>query len=79
MAEMGHLGMSASANLAQVWMQGMHAFALLFAPQDSRYFFTSLKKQNKNQPPATERENCKILFSISSWLPGLCIVASVFC
>ena len=37
------------------------------------------KKQNKNQLPATERENCKILFSISSWLPGLCAVARVFC
>lgn len=43
----------------------------------SAFLHHIFKKQNKNQLPATERENCKTLFSISSWLPGLCAVARV--
>lgn len=35
------------------------------------------ERQSKNQSLARERENCKMLFSISSWLPGLCAVAGV--
>lgn len=77
---MGHLGMSA---LPMRHKSGCRACVHLLCSQHCRTAVTfshlsKKKEQNKTQLPATERTE-KILFSVSSWLPGLCAVARVLC